>query len=253
MKKRSFLTVFLLAVAVTISMSPDVPAKGKNIIADVHDNILIGEILPSGRVYLERMSLNGGYDNTQRFDDLNYQKKLRLYPVEQGGIDHFEARFVRTIKDTYIGEREDKSRYYSHPFSAARQDALLYQSDTKPGKATICIAVNNRAVHRVTYFGKNEKRKYSKEELKKAKEQVKRDNEAKEKHGSTLVNITRDNTILNATKRALIEIKNPDYDILMSTYSTHGMEYASDVYVIDFIKDGQVVATKEKRNTDGPY
>ena len=253
MKKKSFLVVVLLALAVTISMSSDTPAKGKNNIADVHNNILIGEILPSGKVYLEWISLNGGYDNLQRFDGLQYQKKLRLYPLEKGDADHFDARFVKVIKDTYIGDVEKESGYYAHPFSRSRQDALVYRSDRKPGKATICFAVNNHAVERVTYFGKNEKRKYSKEEFRKAMDHVKRDNEAKEKHGSTLVNITKDDTILNATKKTLIVIKNVDYDILLSTYSTHGMEYASDVYVIDFMKNGKVVVTKEKWNTDGPY
>ena len=61
------------------------------------------------------------------------------------------------------------------------------------------------------------------------------------------------NTILNARKIALCRIKNVDYDVLLSVYDTHGIEYASIVYVIDFIKNGKIILTKEKYNTDGPY
>jgi hypothetical protein len=39
----------------------------------------------------------------------------------------------------------------------------------------------------------------------------------------------------------------------LSVYETHGIEYASTVYVIDFILNGKVILTKEKWNTDGPY
>lgn len=253
MKKRLLLPVFLLTLAAAASNAGEGSATGKNVIADIYNNILIGEVLPAGTVYLERISLNGGYDNVQRFDDLNYQKQLRLYPLERGGVDHFDARFVKLIKDTYIGGIEESSGYYLYPFSQSRQDALVYHSDKKPGKATTGIALNNYAVRKISYFDKNDKRKYSKAEYKKAVDQVMRDNEAKEKHGSTLAKITKNHTVLNATKKALIVIKNVDFDILLSTYRTHGMEYASDVYVVDFVKNGTVVMTKEKRNTDGPY
>ena len=60
-------------------------------------------------------------------------------------------------------------------------------------------------------------------------------------------------SLLNARKIALFHIKNFDYDVLLSLYNTHGIEYASTVYVIDFIKNGKIIFTKEKYNTDGPY
>lgn len=253
MIKGLLLPVFLLVLVAALSNAEDVSAKGMQDIAAVHNNILIGELFPSGTAYLERISLNGGYDNVQRFDDLNHQKQLRLYPLEKGGADHFDARFVKVIKNTYIGGIEAVSGYYLYPFSQSRQDALVYHSDKKPGKATTGIALNNYTAGKIIYFNKNDKRKYSKEEYRKAMARVKRDNEAKEQHGATLAKITKNNTILNASKKALIKIKKIDYDILISTYRTHGMEYASEVYIVDFIKDGEVVATKEKRNTDGPY
>jgi hypothetical protein len=58
---------------------------------------------------------------------------------------------------------------------------------------------------------------------------------------------------LNARKIALFRVKNVDYDVLLSVYETHGGEYASTVYVIDFMKKGKIILTKRKYNTDGPY
>ena len=78
-------------------------------------------------------------------------------------------------------------------------------------------------------------------------------NARKDKYGSTLSKITKADTILDARKIALFSIKNVDYDILLSVYMTHGIEYASIVYVIDFIKNGKIFLTKEKYNIDGPY
>jgi hypothetical protein len=34
---------------------------------------------------------------------------------------------------------------------------------------------------------------------------------------------------------------------------THGTEYVSTVYAIDFIQNGKIILSKEKYNTDGPY
>jgi hypothetical protein len=82
---------------------------------------------------------------------------------------------------------------------------------------------------------------------------IRDDHEHKNKYDSTLSNITRANTILNARKISLFRIKNVDYDVLLSVYNTYGIEYASTVYVIDFIKNGKIILTKEKYNTDGPY
>jgi hypothetical protein len=48
-------------------------------------------------------------------------------------------------------------------------------------------------------------------------------------------------------------VKNTQFEILISKYSTHGYEYVAEVYVVDFIKYGKVIKTYEKYNWDGPY
>ncbi len=45
-------------------------------ITDLYSNILIGELFPSGNVYLERLSLDGGYDNQQHFEGFNYSEQI---------------------------------------------------------------------------------------------------------------------------------------------------------------------------------
>lgn len=48
-------------------------------------------------------------------------------------------------------------------------------------------------------------------------------------------------------------IKNLNVEVMISKYITHGLEYVSMVYVLDFVRDGVIVKTHEKYNTDGPY
>jgi hypothetical protein len=103
------------------------------------------------------------------------------------------------------------------------------------------------------YFDGTDKREYSQLEYEAAMKHIRDDHKTKDKYDSTLSKITRDNTILNASKIALFGLENVDYDVLLSVYNTHGIEYACTVYVIDFIKNGEVIFTKEKYNIDGPY
>jgi hypothetical protein len=115
------------------------------------------------------------------------------------------------------------------------------------------VSINNYKIEKMIYFGGSDIREYSPIEYKAVMKHIKDDHEWKDKYDSTLSKITRDNTILNARKIALFRLKNVDYDVLLSVYNTHGIEYASTVYVIDFIKNRKIILTKEKYNTDGPY
>jgi hypothetical protein len=209
-----------------------------NNITDLYYNILIGELFPSGNVYLERFSLSGGFDNLQHFEGLNYSEEIAS----------------RLIKATYIGETEKTSIYFKHPFSKPRQDALLYKVEKNRTDTPITVvSINNYEIEKMIYFGGSDIREYSHIEYKAAMKHIRDDHERKDKYDSTLSKITRANTIINARKIALFRIKNVDYDVLLSVYNTHGIEYACTVYVIDFIKNGKIILTKEKYNTDGPY
>ncbi len=220
---------------------------------DVYNDMLIGEILPTGRVYLELFSKSGGFDNFQRFHDFDYQRKFKIYPIEKMDITYFDATFAAIIKEKYIGGIEADSRYFSNPFSKPKQDALLYLTNDKPSKVSTCISFNKYQVNKVIYFYGNDKRKYSREEYKTAMKFMKDVNKRIKKAGGPLASITKDYTILNATKKMLISIENIECDILLSIYVTHGFEYVTTVYVIDFILNGKVILTKVKYNYDGPY
>ena len=191
---------------------------------------------------------------SQHFEGLNYSEEIEIYPIKKAKWASVRASFSRLIKATYIGETEKTSIYFKHPFSKPRQDALLYKVEKKRTDAPMTVvSINNYEIEKMIYFGGSDIREYSHIEYEAAMKHIRDDHERKDKYDSTLSKITRANTILNARKIALFRIKNVDYDILLSVYNTHGIEYASTVYIIDFIKNGKIILTKEKYNTDGPY
>ena len=223
-------------------------------IKDLYHNILIGELFPSGNVYLERFLLDGGHDNVQHFEGLNYPEEIAVYPIKKAKWASVRASFSRLIKATCIGETEKTSIYFKHPFSKPRQDALLYKVEKKITDTPITVvSINNYEIEKIIYFDGSHIREYSHIDYKVAMKHIRYDHKRKDKYGSSLSKITRANTILNARKIALFRIKNVDYDVLLSVYITHGIEYVSTVYAIDFIQNGKITLTKEKYNTDGPY
>jgi hypothetical protein len=62
------IAIFSLSLIVSM-VSSEALGDGSedNNITDLYYNILIGELFPSGNVYLERFSLSGGFDNLQHF------------------------------------------------------------------------------------------------------------------------------------------------------------------------------------------
>lgn len=255
MNSRLMIAIFSLSLMIRIVSSEALgEGPGDKDISDLYSNILIGELFPSGKVYLERFSLDGGYDNQQHFEGFNYSEEIEIYSIEKAKWASVRASFRRLIKATYIGETEKESRYFKYPFSQARQDALLYKVEKKTTDPPMTVvSINNYQIEKAVYFGGSDIREHSDTEYEAAMKRIRDDRARKDKYGSTLSKITRADTILNARKIALFHIKNVDYDILFSVYTTRGIEYASTVYVIDFIKNGKIVLTKEKYNTDGPY
>jgi len=255
MNKRLIIAIFSFSLIVSM-VSSEALGEGPadNTIKDLYHNILIGELFPSGNVYLERFSLDGGYDNQQHFEGLNYSREIAIYPLKKAKWASASGSFGRLIKETYIGETEKTSKYFKHPFSEPRQDALLYKVEKKITDTPMTVvSINNYEIEKMIYFGGSDIREYSDIDYKAAMKHIRCDHERKDKYGSTLTKITKANTILNARKIALLRIKQVDYDVLLSVYNTHGVEYASTVYVIDFIKNGKIILTNEKYNIDGPY
>jgi len=253
--KKIVVVIFSLSLIVSVMSSG---ALGENIehndIEDLYYNILIGELFPSGNVYLERFSLDGGFDNQQHFEGLNYSEQIEIYPIKKTNWDSVRASFNRLIKATYIGETEKNSKYFKYPFSQARQDALLYRVENKRTDAPVTVvSINNYQIEKVIYFNDSDIREYSRAEYETAMKYIEDDHERKDKYDSTLSKIAMADTILNARKLSLFRIKNVDYDFLLSVYDTHGIEYAITIYVIDFIQNGKTILTEEKHNIDGPY
>ena len=247
--------IFFLSLIVSMVSSEALSegAEDKDI-TDLYHNIMIGELFPSGNVYLERFSLGGGYDNQQHFKGLNYSEQIEIYPIKKAKWVSVRGSFSRLINATYIGETEKTSIYFNHPFSKPRQNALLYKVEKKRTDTPMTVvSINKYKIEKMVYFDGSDIREYSHIECDAAMKHIRDDHGRKDKYGSTLSKIARANTILNARKLALFRIKNVDYDVLLSVYNTHGTEYASTVYILDFIKNGEIIRTKEKYNIDGPY
>ncbi len=249
------ITIFSLSLIISMVTSEALgEGPDDNAITDLYHNILIGELFPSGNVYLERLSLNGGAYYSQNFEGFNYSKEIEIYPLKKAKWTSVSASFSRLINETYIGETEKNSKYFKYPFAKPPQDALLYKAEKKITDTPMTVvSFNNYQIEMTTYFDGSDIREYSHAEYEAAMKHIRDDHGRKDKYDSTLSKITRANTILNARKIALFRIKNVDYDVLLSVYNTHGIEYASTVYIIDFMKNGEIILTKEKYNTDGPY
>ncbi len=255
MNKKLMKAIFSLSLIVSVLSSE---AIGESLVdkalTELCDNILIGELFPSGNVYLERFSLDGGFDNQQHFEGYNYSEQIEIYPIKKAKWISDRGSFSRLIKAIYIGEAEKNSKYFKYPFSKPRQNALLYKTEKKrTDKPIMVVSINNYQIEKMIYFDGSDMREYSHIEYETAMKHVRDDHERKDQYDSTLSKITRTNTILNARKIVLFRIKNMDYDVLLSVYNSHGIEYASTVYVADFIKNGEIVLSKEKYNIDGPY
>jgi len=255
MNKRLMIASFSLSLILSMVCSEALGEGPEyNDITNIYHNILIGELFPSGNVYLERFSLSGGAENRQHFEGLNYSEEISIYPIKKAKWDSVRASFSRLIKATYIGETEKTSIYFNNSFSKPRQDALLYKVEQKRTNIPMTvISINNYEIEKMIYFDGHDIREYSRIEYKAAMKQIRDDHEHKDKYDSTLSKITKSNTVLDARKIALFRIKQVDYDVLLSAYKTHGNEYVSNVYIIDFIKNGKIIDSKEKYNTDGPY
>ena len=184
---------------------------------------------------------------------LKHVNKIQIYPVIDTSYNYFKVSFREIVKGEYIPDLEENSHHFSQPFSQTIHNVLCYVSNKKPTKPLLVISLNSFPIKRIFSFPKDTKRDYSKEEYKKTLEQIQEDHKIKEQNTGTLVELSKEYTILNANKYAFIDINDSEYDILLSYYETHGWEYSAKVYVIDFLLDGKVVLTKEKMDWDGPY
>jgi hypothetical protein len=255
MNKRLMIAIFSLSLILSV-VSSEALGEGPddNDIKDLYHNMLIGELFPSGNVYLERLLLNGGAYYSQNFEGFNYSEEIEIYPLKKAKWTSVSASFSRLIKEKYIGETEKNSKYFKYPFAKPPQDALLYKAKKRRTDTPMAVvSFNNYQIEKMTYFGGSDIKEYSDKDYEAAMKHIDDDHKRKDKYGSTLSKIDMANTILNAKKIALFSIKKVDYDVLLSVYNTHGGEYASTVYVTDFILNGKVILTKEKYNTDGPY
>lgn len=215
----------------------------------LYKNLYIGETLESGYIYIEPFNADRKTVN-EAVAPANYPDAIKFYSVENGDSS-FSASFDSSF-DYYVPQQEESSIYFTQSFSQPKQYGLKYKLDKAPDKAAIGLAVFEHEISGVDCSIAGNKRSCSQEEYDNAVKAVAQDKAVPE--GSrTLSNIEMDNTIVGAQLMCSVKIKDSNVDMILSKYFTHDTEYAAQVYVIDFVKDGKVVKTYEKHNWDGPY
>lgn len=212
-------------------------------------NLYIGELFKIGYLYIEPFSSNRNTVN-QETVIANYSNEIEFYPIEEDNIVYgalFDSKF-----NAYIPKTETESKYFNQPFSQPNQFGLKYKLDPNPQKSLMGIALFNHIIVKSDFTVKGQKRQSSEAELSEALKEIDKDKEVKPED-RTLQPITLDNTIAGAEQICLFTLGDIKMNMLLSKYNTHDFEYAADVYVIDFIKDGQIIQTYKKFNWDGPY
>jgi len=252
MKERSF--KYFPAILLSLLLAAPCSAADRNQeINRLYNGFLVGEMQPNGKVYLERLALDGGFDNLQKFAGSTYPGKLKIFSLGKFGKAQYLASRKTVVRKKYIGDLEKSSHYFSFPYSTPEQDALLYVTSDKSAQPVLVIAHENDAIESASLFPENEIRECAGQEKEDALKQVAADNKFKKENASTLAEIKPENTILGARKIAQLKVKGTGYTVLLSQYRTWGMEYVSEVYVTDFVVNGQVVKSFSKNNVDGPY
>lgn len=215
----------------------------------LYKNLYIGEMLESGYIYIEPFNADRKTVN-EAIVPADYPAAIKFYSVENGDSS-FNASFDSSF-DYYVPQQEENSIYFTQPFSQPKQYGLKYKLDEASDKAAIGLAVFDHEISGVDCSIAGNKRSCSQEEYDNAMKAV--DEDKKVPEGSrTLSNIGMDNTIVGAQLMCSVKIKDSNIDMILSKYFTHDTEYAAQVYVIDFVKDGKVIKTYEKHNWDGPY
>jgi len=220
-------------------------------IATLYNNLYIGEIFKSGFAYIEPFNIDRGPFREDPITITDFPKVTKIYPVGKSASDSYDAVFNSTFY-SYIPDTEEDSSYFFQGFSTPQQSGLQYKLNTNPNETALVIALFNQEIESIDY-GVVGKRPYSQVEYDKAVDEIKSSGNDPMYNSEIFSPKDLNDTIIGAKQLALFSFKNTNSKLLLSEYRTHGFEYASDVYVVDFIKDGKVIQTYEKYNSDGPY
>jgi len=217
-------------------------------IEELHQNIYIGEIFPSGSLYVEKITSEQLICG-KPVEDKNRQSNIEFFVLNTAPKTvSAKAKFF-TSYCGYLPKSEESSVYFSQPFSEPRLALLHYQSSAKPEKTSFLISIFHNQVQDIDQSLKGQKRPYSKEEYKKVQKEL--NNETGEED-RILEKPTLENTIVGAKVICLIQLKNSNLQIRLSKYIRVGMEYVAQVYVTDYLINNKIVKTYEKENWDGP-
>ncbi|MES0491822.1 MAG: SH3 domain-containing protein [Leptospirales bacterium] len=222
------------------------PAK----IEALYNNIYIGEILPSGSIYLEKISSEQKLCE-KPVEDKSLQANIVFFALEnQKKMLPENAKFV-TNYCGYLPNSEEQSSYFFQPFSEPQLALLHFKASSKPEKTALVFSVFHEQLESIDFSTQGKVRPYSDEEYRAIVESLKEEDDIDEED-RVLEKPTLENTIARAEILCIIKLKNSNMHIRISSYTQIGMEYVANVYVTDFLVNNKVVKTYEKKNWDGP-
>ena len=250
--KRKITAVLLVVLGVMQFTTVGYGAKESEPVTDerLYEDLYIGEVFKSGFLYIEPFGIDR--DTVGKTSDFSgYPKRIKFYSCKKDNrVRFFDASFDSVFK-TYVPDREEGSNYFLQPFSQPEQCGLRYKTDFLPPKTELGIALFNLDISEIEYRS-GVKRSYSDVEYARAQNQVKKDHEIEESD-RTLRFMNIEDTIVGAKQILIIHFNDAELTMRLSQYFTLNFENTATVYVVDILKNGNVIKTYEKHNWDGPY
>ncbi len=218
----------------------------------LYRNLYIGEVLSSGYIYIEPFAVDRKSGN-KPITFSGYPKQIKFYPCEgDQQVKGYEASFDSVFK-TYVPSIEEESRYFMEELSQPEEFGLRYKSNSAPKETEMGIAFFGAELFKIDYQVNGKKRPYSNLEYQRIKSELLKDPDAVKVKVGTTQKVNMDDTMIAAEQILVGYFSDQRFSMRLSLYFTHTSKYAAKVYVLDILKDNQVIKTYEKHNWDGPY
>ncbi len=218
----------------------------------LYKNFYIGEVLSSGYIYIEPFAVDRKPGNKPIVFS-GYPKQIKFYPFEgDPQAKFYEASFDSVFK-TNVPSIEEESRYFLEELSQLQQFGLRYKTKSPPQETKMGITFFGTELSKIDYQVNGEKRPYSNLEYQRIRSELLKDPDAVKVKVGTTQKVNMDDTMVAAEQILVGYFSDRRFSMRLSLYFTHTSKYAAKVYVLDILKDNQVIKTYEKHNWDGPY
>lgn len=237
---RKLITIFILIPLVLIGCSESVEKKETFNVDDFLQKIYIGRAYGDGYVSIEKIE-----DPSKKIKEKNINNPYPQYVkfIDDKNKTFYELYYYRKLKQNEDGNFFDDQNNREYKALSDKMDYIgLYKLDDESVIPNIGLAINDYDIKEIYYFRNNEKRPYSKEEYDKALESLQKDESIKD----DITNEEFENTIANARKIFEVKIEEADVELLFSSYFKYENKEIKQTFIIDIIKNDEVIKTYNK-------